>query len=297
MSRPWMPLYIADYRKDTGHLSAAEHGAYLLLIMHYWATGRLPDNDRQLSRIACMSPAEWKRARPIVEPFFEDGWKHGRIDEELAKAADISNKRSEARKQRGNKKPTNEPTNVELLSTQSQSQSPIPSEAKKASSGSRPKKVRATYPDDFEKFWKNYPKTPVMSKSEALKEWNKLSDDEKQAAIAAVPKFSAWLKSQKDHPAVHACRFLSQRRFEGFDEPEGGATVHPIGFYAAMDSPELAVWDAHNRATKGVNASRDRNGGWRFPTQWPPEIASRETVADGLDIPEYLRRAKSNVIG
>lgn len=96
MSRPWMPLYVADYKKDTGHLGAAEHGAYLLLIMHYWATGGLPDNDRQLARIACMSPSAWKRTKPTLVPFFYDGWKHKRIDDELAKTAVASARRAES---------------------------------------------------------------------------------------------------------------------------------------------------------------------------------------------------------
>lgn len=90
MNRPWMPLYIADYRADTAHLNAAQHGAYLLLIMHYWQTGGLPDDDSQLARIACMTTAEWRKARPVVRPFFSDGWKHGRIEFELTEAARIS---------------------------------------------------------------------------------------------------------------------------------------------------------------------------------------------------------------
>lgn len=90
MSPPWMPLYIADYRADTAHLSAAEHGAYLLLIMHYWSTGGLPQDDRPLARIACMSGAEWKRARTTIAAFFHDGWKHKRIDAELKRTAEVS---------------------------------------------------------------------------------------------------------------------------------------------------------------------------------------------------------------
>ena len=84
MKRPWMPLYIADYLADTAHLSAAEHGAYLLLIMHYWRKGGLPDDDAQLARIARMSPEEWSKVRPIIEAFFEPGWTHKRIEKELA---------------------------------------------------------------------------------------------------------------------------------------------------------------------------------------------------------------------
>jgi len=75
MKRLWMPFYIADYLADTAHLSAAEHGAYMLLIMHYWQKGGLPDDDAQLARIARMSPEEWSKARSIIQAFFGSGWK------------------------------------------------------------------------------------------------------------------------------------------------------------------------------------------------------------------------------
>ena len=94
----WMPLYIGDYLADTRRLKAAEHGAYLLLIMEYWQAGGLPDDDRQLARIACMTDREWKIARPIIEKRFQPGWRHKRIDAELAKAAVMSKKRASAGK-------------------------------------------------------------------------------------------------------------------------------------------------------------------------------------------------------
>lgn len=90
-----MPLYVADYLADTGHLSAAEHGAYLLLIMHYWQNGGLPNEDRRLARIARMSPAEWDDARETLFDMFEDGWRHHRIDAELKAAQEISEKAKE----------------------------------------------------------------------------------------------------------------------------------------------------------------------------------------------------------
>lgn len=91
--RQWMPLYVPDYRADTGHLSTFQHGIYLLLIMHYWQTGSLPDDDAQLARIAGCTASEWKKNREVIAKFFLPGWKHGRIEKELAKAREISGKR------------------------------------------------------------------------------------------------------------------------------------------------------------------------------------------------------------
>jgi uncharacterized protein YdaU (DUF1376 family) len=96
MSRAWMPFYVSDYLADTGHLTTAEHGAYMLLIMHYWSNGGLPDDDRKLARICRMSPDEWRDVRETLSDFFHDGWRHKRIDAEFLKAAERSEKASAA---------------------------------------------------------------------------------------------------------------------------------------------------------------------------------------------------------
>ena len=101
MSLPRMSLHIGDYRKDTGHLRAANHGAYLLLIMHYWATGGLPDDDEQLAAIACMTPSEWRKARPVIEKLFKPGWKHSRVDAELQEAQEKYERRAAAGRKGG----------------------------------------------------------------------------------------------------------------------------------------------------------------------------------------------------
>ncbi len=105
--RPWMPLYIADYLKKTTHLGALESGAYLHLIMDYWQNGRLPDDDKQLARIAKMTDPQWRKAKSGLAAFFQPGWKHERIEEELAKVADISNKRRTAAEKRHRGAPAN----------------------------------------------------------------------------------------------------------------------------------------------------------------------------------------------
>ncbi len=73
MSPPFLPLYVADYLSATTHLNAAESGAYLHLLMHYWQKGSLPQEDKFLARIAKVRLCEWKRiADTITELFRKD---------------------------------------------------------------------------------------------------------------------------------------------------------------------------------------------------------------------------------
>ena len=83
-ARPWMPLYVADYLANTTHLSAQQRGAYLHLIMHYWQHRGLPTTEDALMRIARLTPAEWRRNRDTLSAFFHDGWRHERVQDEIA---------------------------------------------------------------------------------------------------------------------------------------------------------------------------------------------------------------------
>lgn len=143
-----MPWYIADYLADTAHLRAAQSGAYLHLIMHYWQRGGLPSENVQLAAIARMSDAEWKKARPIIEPFFQmPGWKHKRVEEELAKSQAKYDARAAAGKKGGEakaeakQKPSNATANDMAGLNQPLSQPPEQSkpEIKKGESDSPPK--------------------------------------------------------------------------------------------------------------------------------------------------------------
>jgi len=121
MTRPWMPFYVADYLGDTRHLSTLEHGAYLLLIFHYWQRGSLPVDDGRLAIIAGLSAEEWGRCRPVIAEFFTSEWKHNRIDDELAAAVEKSGKaRAAARaawdKRKGDDKPPDMQTHMRMQS-------------------------------------------------------------------------------------------------------------------------------------------------------------------------------------
>jgi uncharacterized protein YdaU (DUF1376 family) len=124
--RPWMPLYIGDYRADTPHLSTFEHGAYLLLLMHHWQYDKLPGDDARLARIAGVHPPHWPKLKKVLMPFFdvqEDGsWTQKRMVKELSKAAEISNKRKAAAEQMLNRRRANAEQMLTQLQLQPQLQ-------------------------------------------------------------------------------------------------------------------------------------------------------------------------------
>lgn len=98
----WMPLYPGDYLRDTMHLDAEGHGAYLLLILAYWSNGGpIPANEDWLRNVCRVREASWMRIKGMVLPFFKEEagtLRHKRVDDELAKAQSITEARSRAGK-------------------------------------------------------------------------------------------------------------------------------------------------------------------------------------------------------
>lgn len=104
----WMPLYIPDYLADTAHLTTIQHGAYMLLLMHYWRNGPLPDDDEELASIAKADAKTWKAIGRTIRRFFshiDDGLLHQkRMDHERSRWAELSDRRSRAGKAGANAK-------------------------------------------------------------------------------------------------------------------------------------------------------------------------------------------------
>lgn len=98
----WMPIYIGAYLKNTGRLRAAQHGAYLLLLIEAWThDGLIPADDESLAAITRMSLREWKAMKSVVLSFWtpvEGGYRQQRLDTEMTKAKGLIQQKSEAGK-------------------------------------------------------------------------------------------------------------------------------------------------------------------------------------------------------
>ena len=234
-NKPWMPLHVADYLRDTRRLTAAEHGAYLLLIMEYWTVGNLPTDDASLARIACMLPSEWKKAKATIAAFFTSEWRHKRIDKELARAAEISSKRRASAVQRyckpgaiAEQVQSESTANAELLDTHARvscssflsSSSDTPLEGKEDSEEQACGK--------FAEFWNNYPHK--VGKKDAAKAFAKaLKTTDYPTIINALAAYAA---KTDDRPWCNPATWLNQGRWDDQPAPQvksDATTAKPDG--------------------------------------------------------------------
>jgi hypothetical protein len=106
---------------------------------------------------------------------------------------------------------------------------------------------KKTYPALFEEFWHAYPTDALMSKSKAFEKWGRLTIADRAAALASVPAFRAHCAKDVTYRPVHAERFLSQRRFDGFAEIAAEAAADADGGAAQRtqwDGKAAALVDA-----------------------------------------------------
>lgn len=194
----WMPLYIGDYLADTMHLSGAEHGAYLLLIMHYWRNGPLPNDQRLLASIARTERKVWdKEVGPVVRRFFElrnnTTLHHKRIDQEIGNAEATIEQRSSAGRTAGRasaarraiQRSANDRSTIDATASndrstivavpEQRSSTPSPSPSPSQEGIERDTSLRSVVPRrgtddaDFDRFWVVYPRKDA--KIDAQKAW------------------------------------------------------------------------------------------------------------------------------
>jgi len=73
MSDQYYRFFPGDYQRDTGDLSMVEHGAYRLLLDHYYMRGNLPSDRNKLYRLCrAFDDIEREAVEMIVDIFFID---------------------------------------------------------------------------------------------------------------------------------------------------------------------------------------------------------------------------------
>ena len=136
---PSLPLWTDAYLGDTTHLTTIEHGAYLLLLMAAWRTKdkTLPADDRLLARYAKLTPAQWKRMKPVIAEFFneENGrWSQSRLTDEAIAVKRYRERQSAAGKASALKRQGRHSTTVQPNGNQTAAPTPISSPNKRTTS-------------------------------------------------------------------------------------------------------------------------------------------------------------------
>ncbi|QIG70461.1 DUF1376 domain-containing protein [Rhizobium phage RHph_N28_2] len=211
-NRAWMPLHIADYLADTGHLTATEHGAYLLLIMHYWQNGSLPENERVIARIAKLSPEQWEESRDMLAMLFGPGWKHKRIDAELGKADEIIEKRraaAEARYSKGKKQTSD--ANAMHMQSKCIDTGALPTTTDLSSLRSDQIEKETRERAEFSDWFLSWPSAASDDDEDAFKAWLELTDAERSEAKANSAAYAQAAKGGGRTAICSAGKYLRKR--------------------------------------------------------------------------------------
>jgi uncharacterized protein YdaU (DUF1376 family) len=273
----WMPLYIGDYLKRTAHLNAAQSGAYLHLIMHYWSNGSLPhEDDRQMAQITKMEVREFRKMRATLAAFFDPQWRHERIDEELAIAKEKSEKAKEkgkaAAEARWNKPcMEHEPSIPDAMLGDAPSPSPSPSKKEEGGANApapQPKsrkKPSTPFPDGFllSAEDRDFARKQGLNSREIETEFGKFRSHAKSNDRRLVDWSAGW---------ENWCRKAVE--YLGKTSPEA---PNLDAYLALPNSPEFQAWrtwarDNNNQAFLRVLSQRELEGrGFQFQSRWPPQ--------------------------
>jgi hypothetical protein len=128
---------------------------------------------------------------------------------------------------------------------------------------------------EFQEFWKAYPTDRNMSRKSAEAQWKRLSPDKRAAAIAALPGFKAYCAANASwYRPVHAERFLSDERFEGYATTTAAALGQPD------EAAARAAWGGEGGRL--IDALGEKGHGlfvaWFYDADFQPGVVPRITV-------------------
>jgi uncharacterized protein YdaU (DUF1376 family) len=181
---------IADYRKDTSHLTLLEHGAYRQLLDQYYLNEQpLSLDEIKIFRLLSAKTTEEKNAiKSVLGDFFtqtEAGYIHRRCEIEIQtfhSKSEVASKSAKVRWQcerNANAMPTHSERNA--------NHKPLTINHKPL--------TNIDIHDDFERFWNAYPKK--VGRQAALKAWNKtkLNIEEVLIALDWQKETDQWYKN------------------------------------------------------------------------------------------------------
>lgn len=130
---PALPIFTDAYMADTRHLTATQHGAYLLLLMTAWRMPdcALPDDNQFLARCASIDPRGWASIKTIVMAFWrmnpEGKWVQNRLLDERRFAEARADHASKAGRASALKRKKRHSTRVQPNVNPSSTTLPLPS--------------------------------------------------------------------------------------------------------------------------------------------------------------------------
>ena len=230
--------YMGDYGRDTAHLSLAEHGAYTLLLDHYYSTETpLPADAAALYRICrAFEKAEQRCVLSVADTYFpvgEDGLRHNaRADKQIPEDLRvIETARANGKKggrppktthTESGEEPSGNPVGFQLETNGEPNgktlQTPDSREEAKAKSLER---QAARSSARFAEFWQAYPNK--RGKADAEKTWRRKGlDGIAERIIADV-----------------LARIAGDRQWRDGFIPHGSTYVNAEGWQDAIEAPRL----------------------------------------------------------
>lgn len=226
-----------DYAPDEyisgvgGVLRADEQGVYWMLCSLMMSEGgAIARNDRRVSSLCLIRPADAARITDKLVAMGKIKLSDGKLYQNRALSeVERSANRIQTAIENGSKggrpaeKGRQDQQNPEATGSSDEKLSLTINEqhvevASDEATDIRPKRQRrkVAYSPKFEEFWKAYPTDPLMSKKDASAAFEKLEPEDQDDAIASIPAFRAHCSSHTDYRPVHASRYITQGRFEGF---------------------------------------------------------------------------------
>lgn len=202
---------IADYRKDTSHLTPIEHYIYRTLIDWYYLDEKvIPKETQVVLRRLGLGLENEPSLLNVLSDFFkltDFGYSHSRIDDEIVKYQNQSVK-NKLNGMKGGRPPKVDKSTIKTQSVifANPNETKINPNQELITINHKPNITNT----EFDKFWSEYPKK--VGKDAALKAWNKANPDIFQVldALQWQRESSQWRSGYIPNPAT----YLNQGRFK-----------------------------------------------------------------------------------